>query len=61
MPGGEEEVVGNILHFKEVIRHHTGHYICEADNGFGPDPVSKEIKLVVNRKYNEYLNTRILL
>ena len=58
MPG---EVVGNILHFKEVTRHQTGHYICEADNGFGPDPVSKEIKLVVNRKYNEYLNTRILL
>jgi len=48
MPGGEEEVVGNILHFKEVTRHHTGHYVCEADNGFGPEPVRKEIKLEVH-------------
>jgi len=48
MPGGEEEVVGNILHFKEVTRYHTGHYVCEADNGFGPEPVRKEIKLEVH-------------
>lgn len=48
MPGGEEEVVGNILHFKEVTRHHTGHYVCEADNGFGPEPVRKEMKLEVH-------------
>ena len=31
MPGGEEEVVGNILHFKEVTRHHTGHHVCELE------------------------------
>jgi len=48
MPGGEEEVVGNILHFKEVTRHHAGHYLCQADNGFGPTPVTKEIKLEVH-------------
>jgi hypothetical protein len=50
MPGGEEEVVGNILHFPEVTRHHAGHYLCQADNGFGPTPVTKEIKLEVHRK-----------
>ena len=50
MPGGEEEVVGNILHFPRVDRHHAGHYLCLADNGFGPSPVSKEIKLEVHRK-----------
>merc|ERR1711892_1384573 len=48
MPGGEEEVVGNILHFKEVTRHHAGHYLCQADNGFGPTPVTKEIRLEVH-------------
>eukprot|EP00090_Calanus_glacialis_P008370 TRINITY_DN16689_c0_g1_i3.p1 TRINITY_DN16689_c0_g1~~TRINITY_DN16689_c0_g1_i3.p1 ORF type:complete len:384 (+),score=85.09 TRINITY_DN16689_c0_g1_i3:212-1363(+) len=48
MPGGEEEVVGNILHFPEVTRHHAGHYLCQADNGFGPTPVTKEIKLEVH-------------
>merc|ERR1711892_1193337 len=48
MPGGEEEVVGNILHFPEVTRHHAGHYLCQADNGFGPEPVRKEIKLEVH-------------
>jgi len=48
MPGGEEEVVGNILHFPEVTRHHAGHYLCMADNGFGPLPSIKEVKLEVH-------------
>ena len=50
MPGGEEEVVGNILHFPEVTRHHAGHYLCMADNGFGPLPSIKEVKLEVHRE-----------
>ena len=50
MPGGEEEVVGNILQFPEVTRHHAGHYLCMADNGFGPLPTIKEVKLEVYRK-----------
>ena len=53
MPGGEEEVVGNILHFPEVTRHHAGHYLCMADNGFGPLPSIKEVKLEVHRKLEE--------
>jgi len=48
MPGGEEEVVGNILQFPEVTRHHAGHYLCMADNGFGPLPTIKEVKLEVH-------------
>ncbi len=31
-------------------RHHAGHYICEADNGFGPEPITAEVKLEVHRK-----------
>jgi len=48
MPDGTEKFVGNILHFPKVSRHHTGHYMCEADNGFGPTPVSRHMKLVVH-------------
>ena len=32
-------------------RHHSGHYVCEADNGFTATPVSKEVRLEVHRKY----------
>ena len=32
-------------------RHHSGHYICEADNGFGNSPVAKEVRLEVHRKF----------
>jgi hypothetical protein len=35
MPGGEEEVLGNLLHFPEVTHHH---------------PVTKEIKLELHCK-----------
>ncbi len=33
-----------------MCRHHAGHYICEADNGFGPEPITAEVKLEVHRK-----------
>jgi hypothetical protein len=33
-----------------ICRHHAGHYICEADNGFGPEPITAEVKLEVHRK-----------
>ena len=50
MPDGKEKYVGNILHFSKVTRHHSGHYLCEADNGFGPTPVSRHLRLQVHRK-----------
>ena len=50
LPDGTEKHVGNILHFSKVTRHDAGHYICEADNGFGPTPVSKHARLEVHRK-----------
>jgi len=48
MPGGAEEVAGGRLSFTEVTRHHAGHYVCSADNGFGPTPVTAQIKLTVH-------------
>ena len=50
MSDGKENYVGNNLHFSKVTRHHSGHYLCEADNGFGPSPVSRHLKLQVHCK-----------
>jgi len=47
LPTGEEEIVGSTLTFSEVSRHDAGHYLCLADNGFGPSPVQKEVRLEV--------------
>ena len=33
-----------------LFRHDGGHYICQADNGFAPNPVSREVRLDVHRK-----------
>jgi len=45
---GEEEIVGSTLTFSEVTRHDAGYYLCLADNGFGPRPVQKEVRLEVH-------------
>ena len=50
MPGGEETVAGGELSWDTVTRHHAGHFLCHADNGFGPQPVTAQIKLTVHRK-----------
>jgi len=47
MPTGEEEIVGSILMFTTVSRHHTGDYICMADNGYRTSPVEKKVRLEV--------------
>ena len=48
---GKDEVVGSSLVINNVTRHHAGYYICLADNGFGPVPVQKEVRLEVQCKY----------
>jgi len=48
MPGGEETIAGTSITFPRVTRHHSGHYICEADNGFSQLPESKEVRLEVH-------------
>jgi len=48
LPSGEEELVGSTLTFSEVTKHDAGHYVCLADNGFGPSPVQKEVSLEVH-------------
>ena len=50
MPGAGLKQTGGVLHFTQTTRHHAGHYVCSADNGFGPQPVTKEVKLTVHRK-----------
>ena len=49
MPSGEDEVRGLSITFTSTSRHHSGIYICSADNGFGR-PVNATIILDVQRK-----------
>ena len=50
MPSGEESIRGLSITYTAVTRHHSGVYICDADNGFG-DTTSAILKLDVQRKY----------
>ena len=38
-------------------RHDAGHYRCMAENGFGREPVTKEVKMEVHRKYFSILSS----
>lgn len=44
----QEVTTGQVLTWKSVTRHNAGHYVCSADNGFGPEPVTAEVKLEVH-------------
>eukprot|EP00096_Caligus_rogercresseyi_P000157 TRINITY_DN1043_c0_g1_i4.p1 TRINITY_DN1043_c0_g1~~TRINITY_DN1043_c0_g1_i4.p1 ORF type:complete len:469 (-),score=111.82 TRINITY_DN1043_c0_g1_i4:484-1890(-) len=62
LPSGEEEINGLSLTFKEATRHHSGVYICSADNGFG-EPTKAQITLNVHHKPSietdqTYIHTR---
>lgn len=46
MPTGQEEMRGLSITFPSTTRHHSGQYICSADNGFGR-PVNATITLDV--------------
>ena len=49
--GNEKEtIVGTTLSFSSITRKDAGTYICMADNGFGPIPVQKEVRILVNCK-----------
>ena len=41
---------GGTLTFPKLARHHSGLYSCEADNGFGPEPVAREVRLEVEHR-----------
>ena len=49
MPTGEDSIEGLSLTYTAVTRHHSGIYICSADNGFGQASVAN-LKLDVQRK-----------
>lgn len=47
---GEEQdldSLAGVLNFPSLSRHQSGTYTCLADNGFGPQPVSKSVRLEV--------------
>lgn len=50
MPSGEEFIRGLSFTYTSVSRHHSGNYICSADNGFG-EPSETTLKLDVQRKW----------
>ena len=49
LPSGETEIHALSLTYTAVTRHHSGNYICSADNGFG-EPSETVLKLDVQRK-----------
>lgn len=49
MPSGEQSIRGLSLTYTAVTRHHSGIYICSADNGFGQPSVAN-LKLDVQHK-----------
>jgi hypothetical protein len=49
MPSGEESIRGLSITYTAVTRHHSGVYICDADNGFG-DTTSAILKLDVQHQ-----------
>ena len=49
-PSGELELEGDDLSFPQAGRHHSGVYICSADNGFSGVPVTTMVKLDVMRE-----------
>ena len=60
MPSGEESIRGLSLTYTAVTRHHSGVYICDADNGFG-DISSATLRLDVQRKFNLMYNAKYYL
>ena len=53
--GNEEEVtVGTTLSFSSITRKDAGTYLCLADNGFGPIPVQKEVRIMVECKNHNW-------
>ena len=50
LPSGEKSMAGVSINIPDVSRHHTGLYICTAENGVG-HPSAAEIDLQVLCKY----------
>jgi len=46
LPSGEMSLKGNSISFPKTNRHHSGIYICSADNGWG-EPTTSKLKLNV--------------
>jgi len=58
----DEEIKGGTIKWNSVSRHDAGHYRCMAENGFGREPVTKEVKMEVHHAphvelENEFIHT----
>ena len=57
LPSGEKFVEGNSVIIQEVSRHHSGIYVCTADNEVG-NPARAEIDLKVLCKFLYFFKIR---
>ena len=46
LPDGRDKIEGNEISFRKVDRHHSGTYVCTANNGYGQE-VREKIHLEV--------------
>ena len=53
LPSGEKFEEGNSVIIQDVSRHHSGIYVCTADNQVG-SPASAEIDLKVLCKFSHF-------
>ena len=51
LPSGEEAIEGNSMILEPVSRYDMGKYACEADNGFGINPVTSLVRVEVECKF----------
>ena len=56
MPSGEDFIRGTSFTYTAVTRHHSGNYICSADNGFG-EPTETLVKLDVQREFRPFVSS----
>ena len=49
-----EEIVGTTLSFSSIMKKDAGTYLCMADNGFGPIPVQKKVRIMVECKNHNW-------
>eukprot|EP00091_Calanus_sinicus_P007342 TRINITY_DN1834_c0_g1_i8.p1 TRINITY_DN1834_c0_g1~~TRINITY_DN1834_c0_g1_i8.p1 ORF type:complete len:294 (-),score=50.93 TRINITY_DN1834_c0_g1_i8:1308-2189(-) len=47
MPTGDEEIMGEVIIFESVTRHHEGTYECVTEDDYGFQPITREVQLHV--------------
>jgi len=47
MPTGDKEIMGEVIIFESVTRHHEGTYECVTEDDYGFEPITREVQLHV--------------